>query len=118
MVKMPTSCFYTHTKSMIYALNRPCFLWDIDTMDWDSPRSVEKDISAVLDHVKGGEIVLMHDTYKETVEASKTIIPELISRGFELVTVHTLAEARGVSLENGRSYFGFTDSDIAKLAEQ
>lgn len=39
--------------------------------------------------------------------ASETIIPELIKRGYQLVTVSELAQARGVSMENGKVYYSF-----------
>lgn len=93
---------------------RPCFLWDVDTLDWKT-KNVQSNISAVLDNVSQGEIVLMHDIYSTTVEACETIIPELINRGYQLVTVRTLAAARGVELQDGGSYFGFTDTDLARL---
>ena len=57
--------------------------------------------------VKDGDIVLMHDLYEQTAEASETIIPELIKRGYQLVTVSELAQARGVSMENGKVYYSF-----------
>ncbi|MGN0315865.1 MAG: polysaccharide deacetylase family protein [Fusicatenibacter sp.] len=85
---------------------RPCFMWDVDTLDWKT-RDVQSNISAVLDHVEPGDIVLMHDIYQATVESCKTIIPELISRGYELVTVRTLAAANGIELQNGTSYYNF-----------
>lgn len=90
---------------------RPCFMWDVDTMDWES-RNVQSNIQAVLNGVEPGQIILMHDTYQATVEACKTIIPELVSRGYELVTLDTLAAASGVELQNGVTYYGFSQADI------
>lgn len=84
----------------------PMIYWSIDTQDWKT-RDAKKTISAVLDHVKDGDIVLMHDLYEQTAEASETIIPELIKRGYQLVTVSELAQARGVSMENGKVYYSF-----------
>ena len=80
--------------------------WSIDTEDWKT-RDAGKTISAVLDHVKDGDIILMHDLYEQTAEASETIIPELIKRGYQLVTVSELAQARGMALENGKVYYSF-----------
>ena len=90
---------------------RPCFMWDVDTMDWES-RNVQSNIQAVLNGVEPGQIILMHDTYQATVEACKTIIPELVNRGYELVTLDTLAAASGVELQNGVTYYGFSQADI------
>lgn len=49
----------------------------------------------------------MHDIHETTVESCATIVPELMNRGYELVTVHTLAAANGVDLAAGETYYGF-----------
>ncbi len=49
----------------------------------------------------------MHDIHETTVESCATIVPELINRGYELVTIHTLAAANGVDLAAGETYYGF-----------
>ena len=49
----------------------------------------------------------MHtDLYKATATASQTIIPELIRRGYQLVTVSELAECRG-GMKQNKSYSKF-----------
>lgn len=53
-----------------------------------------------------GDIVLMHDLYSWTASASQTIIPTLVSRGYQLVTVSELAECRG-GMTNGTVYKSF-----------
>ena len=90
---------------------RPCFMWDLDTLDWKK-KNAQANAAAVLDNVSPGQIILMHDTYQATVEACQTIIPELINRGYKLVTLDTLAAAKGVELQNGVTYYGFSDADI------
>ena len=83
----------------------PMIQWTIDTLDWKT-RDAKSTIDAVLNNVSDGDIVLMHDLYDATAEASKTIIPELVSRGYQLVTVSELAQYRG-GLEAGKQYFSF-----------
>lgn len=80
----------------------PLILWSIDTLDWKT-RNAHSTQAAVLDHVKDGDIVLMHDLYSQTAEASKIIIPELVHRGYQLVTISELADCRGGML-NGMVY--------------
>ena len=81
----------------------PLIMWSIDTKDW-STLNPTKTISAVLDEVKDGDIILMHDVYPETVQASTTIIPELIARGYQLVTVSEMFAAKGLDLSAGSAY--------------
>lgn len=83
----------------------PSIIWSIDTLDWKT-RNADSTKRAVLDHVKDGDIVLMHDLYSATATASETIIPELVKRGYQLVTVSKLAECRGGMKETG-AYFNF-----------
>lgn len=72
----------------------PMILWSIDTLDWKTRNSARTQ-EAVLNHVKNGDIVLMHDLYRQTAEASAAIIPELINRGYQLVTISELSDCRG-----------------------
>ena len=83
----------------------PSILWSIDTLDWKTRDSASTQ-KAVLNHVKDGDIVLMHDLYKATATASQTIIPELTRRGYQLVTVSELAECRG-GMKQNKSYSKF-----------
>ena len=83
----------------------PSIIWSIDTLDWKT-RNADSTKKAVLDHVKDGDIVLMHDLYSATATASETIIPELVRRGYQLVTVSELAECRGGMKETG-AYYSF-----------
>lgn len=82
----------------------PMIIWSLDTLDWKT-RNAESTKKAVLERIKDGDIVLMHDLYDATATASQTIIPELIDRGYQLVTVSELAQCRGTKLKNGKSYF-------------
>lgn len=85
------------------AVGKPIVNWSIDTLDWKSKNAASV-TSKVLDHVQDGDIVLMHDLYKSTADACDTIIPELTKRGYQLVTVSELAQAKGVSMKNGEIY--------------
>lgn len=100
----PPGGFYNETVQA--EADMPMIYWSVDTEDWKT-RDAEKTISAVLDHVRDGDIILMHDLYEQTEKASETIIPELIKKGYQLVTVSELAQARGVTLENGKVYYSF-----------
>lgn len=84
-------------------VNMPLILWSIDTLDWKS-RDSKKVTDHVLENVKDGDIVLMHDIYGSTAEAVKLLVPKLIDMGYQLVTVSELYEARGEILQGGQIY--------------
>lgn len=85
---------------------RPMICWDVDTLDWDH-RDPQKTIENIRNQVTDGSIILMHDLYSTTVDASEVIIPELISQGYKLVTISEMAELRGIKLEAGEDYYDF-----------
>lgn len=67
-------------------------LWSLDTRDWECKDS---DIIAerVLSNVKAGDIILMHDYIGRnsgTAAALEILLPKLLERGFEPVTVSEL----------------------------
>ncbi len=85
------------------AVNMPFIYWSIDTRDWES-RSASSVISIVKSEVEDGDIILMHDIYDSTAEASETIIPWLVNQGYQLVTVSELMQYRGIKMQNAVSY--------------
>ena len=67
-------------------------LWSVDTHDW-AHKSVEDIVDNVLSNTDSGDIILMHDYISgksPTPEALKIIIPKLLERGFEFVTISEL----------------------------
>ncbi len=85
-------------------INKPIVKLSIDTLDWES-RNTDKVVAAVLNDVKDGDIVLMHDLYDSTAQAAKIIIPKLIEQGYQLVTVSEMSEYRDVTLTPGQQYY-------------
>ncbi len=84
----------------------PIMLWSVDTLDWQL-KDAELIRNYVLNTVKDGDIVLMHDIYEATVQATIELIPLLQERGYQIVTVSEMAKARGITLENGAKYYNF-----------
>lgn len=83
----------------------PAIMWSIDTLDWKT-RNPQATVSCVLSKVKDGDIILMHDLYDTTADAAEILIPELIARGYQLVTVSELAAYRG-GMQAGQTYSQF-----------
>ena len=67
-------------------------LWSIDTRDWSLTPS-NTIYTTVMKNLKGGDIILMHDYVSggnTTCDALRKIIPELLSQGYEFVTISEL----------------------------
>ena len=84
----------------------PLILWNIDTLDWKT-RNAKATVDMVMNNVKDGDIILMHDIHTETVDAAIELIPKLLEEGYQLVTVSELAAYKNVPLENGQKYTDF-----------
>lgn len=81
----------------------PIILWNVDTLDWKT-RNAQSTVNSVLGKVKDGDIVLMHELYSATADATEILVPALVSQGFQLVTVSELAYYRGIPLNAGQIY--------------
>ena len=74
--------------------------------DWVPTVTAEQRAERVLANAEDGQIVLLHDMQgnQNTVDALKTIIPELKKRGYEFVTVSQLFEKKNVIPQRGWLY--------------
>lgn len=84
----------------------PLILWNIDTLDWKT-RNAKATVDMVMENAKDGDIILMHDIHTESVDAAIELIPKLMEKGYQLVTVSELAAYKNVTLENGEKYTDF-----------
>lgn len=68
-------------------------LWNVDTLDWlnrDSQVIYNRIMSAAAD----GRVILLHDIHPTTIAAATRAIPELVAKGYQLVTVSELDKYR------------------------
>jgi peptidoglycan/xylan/chitin deacetylase (PgdA/CDA1 family) len=54
-----------------------------------------------------GDVILMHDMSKSSVEAALRLVDTLQDRGYAFVTVSELAKLTGTELEPGKVYEEF-----------
>lgn len=81
----------------------PFIYWSIDTLDWKY-RNKKSVTDAVKSQVRDGSIVLMHDLYDSTADASDVLIPWLIENGYQLVTVSEMMAVKGIEMKDGETY--------------
>jgi len=104
-MRPPGGFINASVQSALASYGQPAIMWSIDTLDWKT-RNAQSTINTVLNKVKDGEIILMHDLYGATADAAAVLIPELINRGYQLVTVSELAACRG-GMQPGQVYHSF-----------
>ncbi len=82
----------------------PLIQWSVDTLDWKS-RNKNAVVSTVKGNVKDGSIILMHDLYGSTADATEVLVPWLKSKGYQMVTVTEMMQIRGYDLKGGAVYY-------------
>ena len=85
--------------------NYPIIKWNVDSLDWKT-----RDRDKILSEIRkinnyDGHIILLHSIYGTTADATEILVPELIDRGYQLVTVSELAFYKGhTTLQTAEEY--------------
>jgi len=103
-MRPPYGRINTDVEDVTRELGLPIVFWSVDPSDYLSGRSPERIYNEVMDNVQDRDIILLHDIHERTIEATKSLIPSLINRGFQFVTVSELMQYSGISLQSGESY--------------
>ena len=103
VMRPPGGDFNSRVRS---AVGKPLIYWSIDTLDWKT-QNKKSTINSVMNNVKDGSIVLMHDIHYPTKKAAMELIPKLKKKGYQLVTISDLAKYRGYNIKNGTVYYSF-----------
>lgn len=91
-------------KQVAKAKQMPILCWSVDPKDWSiHDAGVVK--AQVVNCVKDGDVVLLHDMSSSSVSAALAIIDTLKARGFRFVTASQLAG--GAALRPGEVYYAF-----------
>lgn len=82
------------TKDLAKKIDMPFIGWNIDTKD-DVPRPSEAIYDDVMSKISQGSVVMSRDTQQATADAYKRIIPDLVKKGYALVTIPQLLNFKG-----------------------
>lgn len=92
---------YIAVNDLMYEVIDLPFICGQGVEDWEPSVSANERSRRVLEQTVDGSIILLHDMdgNNNTVEALDTIIPELLERGFEFVTVKELFNAKNIPIQ-------------------
>ncbi len=85
------------------SLHVPVILWSVDTEDWTG-KSAREIADYVISEAKDGDIILLHDIFKESVRGAVMALDDLMRRGYTFVTVNDLLTDRGIAMQSGKVY--------------
>lgn len=98
------------TQAVVKEFGLSILHWSVDPKDW-AIHDAKAIATAVIDHVRDGDVILLHDMSDSSVEAALKIVDELQEKGFRFVTASELARARNTTLVPGTKYTQFYEAD-------
>lgn len=89
-------------KTMQETIEAPFIMSGTDSQDWN--KATTEQIIANVKKAKDGDIVLMHETEKNTAEVIDTLLDYFKEKDWQVVSVSELFLVRGMKMEDGVSY--------------
>jgi len=103
IMRPPFGIHNEQTADIARDLGMSLILWSIDPQDWYH-RDTDITREHVLARARHGSVILLHDIHKPSVIAAIQIVDELMSLGYEFVTVSELFEYMGHEMVAGAVY--------------
>ena len=100
LVRPPYGSYNSHVLEYV---NYPLILWNIDSRDWDY-KDKDKNLNEILTNLQDKAIILMHETYKASVETVEELLPILYAKGYQVVTVSKLMEINNKEIVAHKAY--------------
>ena len=95
-----------YNKTSLKTIPLPHVLWSVDTLDWQhrDPEKVKKNI---LEGLKDGRIILMHDIHQTTIEGTIAALEYIYEHDLdvEFLTVTQLLSRNGKTPSAGQTYY-------------
>ena len=103
LLRPPYGSYNDQVKAVCQNLGIYMANWSVDTLDWKY-KDANRIYNLIMDEVKDGDIILCHDLHGTTVDAMERVIPDLIEKGYQLVTVTELLSQSGKEISAGNVY--------------
>lgn len=94
--------------ALINKIDMAAILWNVDSQDgkaYDAQQIVDN----VMEDVKDGSIILLHDVSEKTADAVDILLPRLLEEGYQVTNVSQMFACRGEPLEKNHKYYFLTD---------
>lgn len=89
---------------VLNAVDLPHIMWSVDTLDWKY-RKVDHVYNAILKNADDGEIILLHDLHKTSVEGAIKAMKKMQAGDYEFLTVTELLSRNGTDPEDNTNYY-------------
>ena len=94
------------TDRALNAISLPHIYWSVDTRDWET-RNATSVKNAIINGLKDGKIILLHDIHGTTYEGTKAALEYIFSKDMdvEFLTVTELLSRNGTAPTAGKTYY-------------
>lgn len=105
-LRPPGGLYGTYVQSAAQEQGLAILHWSVDPKDWalHNSQAIKK---AVVNQVRDGDVILLHDMSDSSVNAALAIVDALQEQGFRFVTASELAKNRNITLVPGKKYTRF-----------
>ena len=97
-----------YSDELLEAIDMPFIIWNIDTKDWRR-QSSNRIKDKIIRGSEEGNIILLHDVYKWTIDGTFKAIDDLLRIGYAFVSIDEYIVIREYKIEDNRVYFSFSD---------
>ena len=105
-LRPPGGCCSDGVRQVAKVRNYAILDWSVDPRDWATKDTAAIE-TAVVEGVRDGDIVLLHDMSDSSVDAALAIVDRLKADGFTFVTVSELVKLRDADITPGQVYRKF-----------
>lgn len=93
----------SYNDKIVSEINKTISMWSLDSEDWVS-RNADEVKKKIVSSCQDGDIILLHDIYKTSVDGALEAIDELQKQGYVFVTVDELISRYGYDVVHGKAY--------------
>ena len=103
LVRPPYGSYNSATVRTLGSIGMSVVYWSVDPQDW-AHNSSNTTYTRIISSVSDGAIIILHDTVPSTAVAVERLVPELVARGYQLITVSEMLVYSEIGLEPGIVY--------------
>jgi peptidoglycan/xylan/chitin deacetylase (PgdA/CDA1 family) len=93
LMRPPQGAYNASVVSFLQSRGLHMQLWNVDTLDWLN-RDSQVVYARIMAGAADGKVILVHDIHPTSVDAAIRAIPDLVTQGYQLVTVSQLNQYR------------------------
>jgi len=102
-MRPPYGSYNEDVQNVARELGLSIILWSIDPSDYLN-RTPDRIYNDIISIVQDKDIILLHDIHERSIAATRRLVPSLIEKGFQLVTVSDLMYFSGITPQPGEVY--------------